>query len=213
MRNYRNFRVLAVSLASLCFAISYAIFTTLDVTNHANTAISTGTGTAWSNPTNVYASDDNYATVDGKNPTQKLWCTNFGFSIPTDATIVGIQVLNEGHSPSPHPSVGEGNYYDYRLIKGGSETGDLKGAGDLHGGSDATTTVPAATNDLWSVSLSPSDVNSSNFGAYYMLSWYSAVSDTEAVDQFNIKVYYNPAPNSNVVLCQERSAKVLQARP
>jgi type II secretory pathway pseudopilin PulG len=53
---------------------------------------STGT-VAWSNPQNAAASDDSYATStsSGSQLTYYLKATNFGFSLPSDSTISGIE--------------------------------------------------------------------------------------------------------------------------
>ena len=51
-----------------------------------------GIGTVdWLNPTRITANDNNYATVAVNGSTSRyLRATNFGFAIPSTATIIGI---------------------------------------------------------------------------------------------------------------------------
>lgn len=59
----------------------------------------TASGTNWSSPSNVGASDDQYA---GYNTTAQddLKCTNFGHSLPTGVTITEVEAIIEGHGTS-----------------------------------------------------------------------------------------------------------------
>ena len=56
-------------------------------------------GASWFPPGNAMASDNTYATTaPGGSPTHYLKATNFGFSIPSPAQILGIQVFVERKS-------------------------------------------------------------------------------------------------------------------
>jgi len=83
--------------------------------NPSGTATETGGGTVdWTNPGNITSSDDNRATaVLGKGDTSYyLKGTDFGFSIPSDATIQGIKVEIE-------KSIAEAtNQYTYDYSRG-----------------------------------------------------------------------------------------------
>jgi hypothetical protein len=60
-----------------------------------STAVSSGFGTAWLNPTNILATDGATSTVtinSGNQTTQHLQATNFGFNIPLSSTVVGVAV-------------------------------------------------------------------------------------------------------------------------
>src|SRR5690606_22940855 len=57
-----------------------------------------GTGTAWASPGNVNTNNNAYATASlatgfslGSATSQALEITGFGFSVPTNATILGIE--------------------------------------------------------------------------------------------------------------------------
>lgn len=66
----------------------------------ATAATSPGTGAnnnrggtnAWSNPTNILSSNNSHATCASSGTTQHLEATNFGFAVPSTATILGITV-------------------------------------------------------------------------------------------------------------------------
>ena len=61
----------------------------------------------WSDPTNAAASDDSYATNSRSGTsvqTHRLKATNFGFSIPTGATIEGIEVSVERKADRNSPT-------------------------------------------------------------------------------------------------------------
>ena len=99
--------------------------------NFAGTGASgTGIGTlAWSGTTNIFSNDGNSATAtvsSGGNTivtTQYLQATNFGFSIPANAFITGIQVSINRFSSQ---NTGSNNVQDniVSLIKAGVVTGN-----------------------------------------------------------------------------------------
>jgi len=82
--------------------------------------------TAWVNPGNVASSNNTYAIANPSYdedyvPTHYLKCTNFGFAIPSGATIDGIQVVVERRD----------DFFGTRdkvvsLVKGGAVSGDNK---------------------------------------------------------------------------------------
>ena len=58
----------------------------------------TGTGdnyNQWTNPTNAYSSDDNYATAAIAGASKCQDYTNFNFDIPAGATIDGVEISLE----------------------------------------------------------------------------------------------------------------------
>ena len=162
-----------------------------------NTAPTSGTNDtsygsiAWSNPTNIYASENTRAsvTLSGTTATNYLSASSFGFSIPTDATIIGItasieRVRNGGTTGAARDNV-------VRLVKGGTVIGDNKAAT----GTNWPTTEAAATYgssiDLWGTTWTPSDINASNFGLVVAAAGAAAGADRVAnVDQILINVAY-----------------------
>lgn len=142
--------------------------------------------TAWSDPGDVVESDNNYASADLDSGDQSHWLkmTNFGFSIPTSATIVGITMQVEGYYS------GEFTWtLDYiRIIKGGSIGGTNRTA-ILPSGSDGTDTA-GGTSDMWGESWTPSDINASNFGVAISTIFSGDGSRIIYIDQVLLKVTY-----------------------
>ena len=132
-------------------------------------ATATGVGTlAWSNPGRINTDDNSNSTAsrgsDGTTTTNYLQATNFGFAIPTDATITGIVV-----SVNRYGSANSGSDYVrdnvVSLIKSGLVTSTNRALTTTNW--VVTTTNVAsygATNDLWGSSWNPADINATNFG-------------------------------------------------
>jgi len=136
----------------------------------------------WSNPSNAASSDDSYATAAVVfNQTHYLWCDDFGFSIPSGATIQGIEVKVEASYSGGFSC----SLNHVRLIKGGTITGDDNG-GQAVTGTDTVYTFGGAA-DLWGASWAYSDINASNFGAAVTA---TGAFSTARVDHIQIKVTY-----------------------
>lgn len=183
-----SFLLLAVSY---CFAsVALAVTVTASPTSCSETTITDGQ--SWSNPARATASDNSYATatVDDNQYTNYLNCTNFGFAIPSNATVNGITVSVERNASS----TGSGSItddYRVRLVKGGviGTTDDSTGTSyttsdvvEAHGGSAS----------LWGTTWTPADINASNFGAAYAAekSNTSSGARTVSVDQIQITIDY-----------------------
>jgi len=174
--------------------------TTSSSLRSTGTAVSeSGVYEAWSNPRNATASDNSRASVylystypgysDVSNP---LVASNFGFTIPTYATITRIKVEVENLSNTQ----GEVSS-NIQLRKGGVVDGDITNGSDWPI-TEAYETLEGANNDLWGTTWTPSEINASDFGvgisAYNIL----PMSTTTAyVDHIRITVYYSiPGTNS-----------------
>jgi hypothetical protein len=164
-------------------------------TLNPSSAISSGGGTvAWTSPTNVYASDNSRASVSlGKGViSQYLQATGFGFTIPTTATINGIQVDIERYANNTLITDNS-----VRIIKGGTSSGDDK--------ADTATGWPAAdayatyggSTDLWGLTWAASDINNSTFGVALDIKNNKTGKDAAYigyVDHIKITVYYTIPP-------------------
>jgi hypothetical protein len=157
-----------------------------------------GPGTvAWSHPEYIQnTSDANYATAGlGTHATSEyLKGTNYGFSIPSNATIVGIQVTIRRKSSSN----GGGNSINdvtVSLVKDGLRTVANKASATDWGTSFGTATYGSAS-DLWEAEWAPDDINANDFGvalSVYNQSGYG--SRTATVDYMQITVTYTlPLP-------------------
>jgi hypothetical protein len=121
----------------------------------------------WINPGNAATSDNAYATtINALNPgqgTHWLQATNFGFSIPSGATILGIQA--EAEISADQGPIGHAGYLvdrTVKLIKGGVVVG-TDHRGDDWPTSDAYR-VYGGAGDLWGATWTPADINAANFG-------------------------------------------------
>lgn len=149
-------------------------------------------GSTVDNPANAYADDGSYvsqgtgASGFGDGLAGAVRYTGFGFSIPTGATILGVVAKWEKYSADPS------NTYDasVKLVKAGSAAGDSK---------SQFVTWPASPTileyggqfDLWGNTLTPADVNASNFGLY--INWvFTNLGTTPVVfyDYVKLTVYY-----------------------
>lgn len=147
-------------------------------------ANSTGIGTvAWQNPGNATASDNVYATAALNNQTTNyLLCTSFGFSLPTDAVVLGIRVLVEGKV-----SDASGGTVNARIVRGGViQTGVTRQA-SLTSTSDTTISLGGVA-DLWGLPWTAADINASNFGvAVY---FFTASNLTVSIDAVQIEITF-----------------------
>ncbi len=143
---------------------------------------------AWSNPGNITANDGSSASyTSGTAVSNYLKGTNFGFSIPSGATIDGIEVTIER-------GVIAGNATDahVRIVKGGSISAtNLTTGATWNSGSMVVDTLGGPT-ELWGESWTSTDINASDFGFAVALS--TAGASPAQVDYIAIKVYYTAAP-------------------
>ena len=152
----------------------------------------------WSNVNNIFTSDNTYATCPSSYPGNYMdyfQAYNFGFSIPTGATIDGIEVKIEAKSTN----AGEG-FYEVFLWKGlyndytyGGSFGGIY-ANILLTTSDVIYTVGGPTNKWvsggsnWSgQSITAEDINFSQFG---VVIGGDPHTGTISIDNITMKVYY-----------------------
>jgi hypothetical protein len=154
------------------------------------TGTSTGTGNAWTNLTNGGSSNNAYITQTVPQASancQSLEATNFGFAIPSGATINGIQVNIE----RKRGASGNCRDLDVQLIKGGTSQGDDKADTVTNWPTTDGTKSYGGASDMWGLSLSDSDVNASNFGVRLKCVNNDASRDcTASVDHIQIVIDY-----------------------
>lgn len=146
---------------------------------------------AWSNPSNAGASDNSYATAVLTTGTigNYLKATNFGFSIPSGATIDGIVVeIEKKGSVNSGPARIVDNVV--KLVIGGTITGNNKASASAWPTSDTVASYGTST-DLWGTTPTDSDINASTFGVVLAPRNASIkMSITASVDHMKITVYY-----------------------
>lgn len=138
---------------------------------------------------NWSSSDDSWSLVIGGGWSKYAKMTNYGFSIPTGATIDGIEVEVERHSLAD--SGGDfGVDLSVRLVKGGTFTGDDKADTTTHWPTtDAYKTYGGAT-DLWGETWTAADINSTGFGFGFSGVNNSPTFNRLFGDHARITVYY-----------------------
>lgn len=166
----------------------------------------------WNNPSNITTDDSSYATANivangGNQDTEYLKATNFGFSIPTGATINGI--LFEAEAKQTTVS----GILDAHIVKGGSI-----GTTDLNSGflnqvntTESFHSIPStgASTQLWGETWTSSDINASNFGVVIWES-FGNVTSTLSVNYIRATVYYTTASGVHASVTNTSGAMVIK---
>lgn len=167
--------------------------------NTANTAPNSafnntaGGSVAWTNPTNILTSNNSNATVTmGQGiSSQFLVGNNFGFSIPTNATVDGVIVRIESSYATATPLT-KTSY----LWNGNSTTVDNKigtAKSPAPAASESIISYGSST-DVWGATLNPTIVNSANFGFAQTYSGAIGSGSTMNVDNITIQIFYTVPP-------------------
>lgn len=143
--------------------------------------------TGWGSPNNIKVVDGSAATasVDGSD-TGPIEALNFGFAIPTNAEILGIQVeWRKRRDVGGGCTMSDSGVY---LLKASSTVGSDKSTG-CWGTSYGYSTYGGPT-DLWGTTWTPAQINSSSFGA--SLSAHDTGGNLYSlyIDHVRILVYY-----------------------
>lgn len=122
--------------------------------------VATAGTVAWTNPQNAKVSDDTYVSADltgtASLTSHYLSLSNFGFSVPTGATINGISVEIDKKGQAVDALV--------KIIKKDGSLGTVnKGKEGTWPASETTFTYGGAS-DLWSETWTPEDINDPDFG-------------------------------------------------
>lgn len=153
----------------------------------------TGVGTiAWTNPGNIVSDNNVYATAvlpTTGSISNYLRGTNYGFAIPSNATILGITVTIGKYS-SNFIGFTAVNDNAVNLVKAGAVTGTNKAQGTWPTSETATAYGGAA--DLWGTTWTPADINASTFGVVISAQNNSilGISYTAYVDYIQVTVTY-----------------------
>lgn len=150
--------------------------------------------TAWVSPGNITTSNDVWATaVLATDTAVSNWlvATNFGFSVPSDAFINGVVVEWEQSSTANH-------ILDYKvqLVKAGVPLGNSLAKAVVWKTTDKYS-LYGDGDTLWGLSLTPADVNATNFGAAISATADPAETDTAQVDHCRITIIYSESSPFN----------------
>lgn len=144
------------------------------------------TGTNWTNPTNVYASDDSRAVY--ANTTQNdLKITGFNMEVPDDAIILGVEVSVEGNGTD---ATAANRSIEIGMTKDGSTlAGSRLASQNLNQTTDTTLTFGTAAN-LFSTTLTADEVQASTWGI--LLRAGNTNAGARNIDQVKVRVTYTP---------------------
>jgi hypothetical protein len=142
-------------------------------------------GDTWNDVTNMAADDNALATCDvsSSGNSDIVTLTNFGFSIPVGATVNGITVEIERKASSG----AQCRDTVVRLMKSGA-TGSNKAVASNWPTSLTVATYGGAA-DLWTLTLTPAEVNDSAFGLDFRVAD-NLLNNIASVDFIRIKVHY-----------------------
>jgi hypothetical protein len=152
---------------------------------------------AWANPGNITADDANYANGDAAAKNEQMEYikgSNFGLSVPTGATIDGIEIRGQFYDNN----IGAFAFINYaQVYHPTSGFGD-----DQEAGTQAVTTSPAnydygGATELHGLSWSASDVNNSGFAVLFSLNAGSGNGNPRC-DAIWVKVYYTEAADESM---------------
>jgi len=158
--------------------------------------------TAWSSPTNAGALDQNFASATFQNEgdtSHYLKATNFGFAVPSTATVTGIVV-----DVARYESVGTATVADLavRIVKGGTiQSADRSNLSAPWPYQGVAYQSYGSANDLWGITDTGvtlvNDINASNFGfairANSAFGGHSHPGTVANIDHIRITVYYTDA--------------------
>jgi len=175
---------------------------------HPGTAASvdTSTGPAWTNITNLQSGGEARNEVDGGVKSDTCKCSNFGFSLPANAVIDGIEMTMETES--------SGGYLEdatIQLSKSSGYVGDNKAQdyGDdwvpaPYGGQEE---VYGGSTDLWGTTWTKAEVENSGFGVRVIVNNISSIiMHTALLDDLEIRIYYHIAATAPTVTTQAVSS-------
>lgn len=178
--------------------------------SNPGTAASVSFGSeVWANPNNAKTEDATFASssmtcepgVD--DSTDQLLLTNFGFAVPSTATVVGVQVRikRRGITAFANTHVVDESIH---LVKTGSSAGDNKASTSNWTNGTAEDAFYGGADDTWSVSLTPADVNAVNFGVSIFATGTTTnvnggnpVTISANVDVVQVTVYYQSGGGVN----------------
>ena len=153
-------------------------------TKSAGAGATAGATQVWGTPGEIVTSDNVYAECNGDSTelSQTLTASAFGFTLPANALVVGIQVDIErkrGGNPITDNSI--------RLVKAGTPVGDNATRDEIWLFTEGTITFGGAT-DLWGTTWTYGDINNAGFGVALVVNMVDL--GYPSVDHIQITVTY-----------------------
>lgn len=150
-------------------------------------------GTDWSNETNIGADDDTAATTGQIGTfanTAYLYASNFDFSLPSGATIDGIECEIKARHDRGTGSAWIDNLY---LRWNSTNQGNDQGTNDDEIGNLAegyNTNAYGGSADTWGASVTKADVERSDFGVAVSFQNGGGLTRAMLVDYIRLKIHY-----------------------
>jgi hypothetical protein len=172
----RGNKIAMLLFCYVCFNASYlqaqCIATSAHSASTANTVSYAGSTYSFDNPLNARTNDGYWATASsvlqlfGDRQTEYLQVKDFGFNIPTAASICGIEVnvVRSATNVDLVLHTSSVKDYDVRIMKNGAPVGTNGAYTTTEWPSSDGTTTYGGNGTLWGTTWSPADVNSSEFG-------------------------------------------------
>jgi hypothetical protein len=153
---------------------------------------------SFNNPLNALASDNSRSTAASilsllSGQTEYLQVTDFGFSIPTAATICGIEVHIEKNATNLLLNFTSVKDNSVQIIQNGTRTGtNLAQTNVVWSEDNDANYTYGYTNELWGTSWTPSDINRSDFGVAISAQIVGIIGLLPAarIDHISMTVYY-----------------------
>jgi len=124
-----------------------------------------------------------------------LKATNFGFNLPACYIINGIEATVEWNCNQ----VDKATDAEVLLVMAGTPSGANQATGAFLPTADAVSIYGSSTN-TWGLTLSPADVNNTNFGVAFSIEKLGGgPSLTASIDHITITVYHTAPPNMSYV--------------
>lgn len=146
---------------------------------------------AWQNMGNVTANDGTVANTSSNigsgSSSNYLVATNFGLSVDTSHTIVGVVMRYERRRTTAVVNMSDNAI---RIVKGGVIGSTDRSNGDSYE-SGFTVKEYGSGTDLWGETLTPSDVNATNFGFAISAQVAGGGSNNPQVDYVEVTVYHD----------------------
>lgn len=166
------------------------------VSSTTGTSIGAGTN-QWTNPNNIFTSNNTYAvsgSISNVATTGYIYALANGFSIPSGATVNGLEIAIEGKNAV----AGTGfrvrpNLSDIFLRYSGADQSPNTPSGvsqDTWSNTADLTKIFGSATASWSASLTPAIVNDASFGVRVRFQNLNATTQTFSVDRISITVYY-----------------------
>jgi len=148
----------------------------------------------WTSPTNVYASDSQYATTSIAKSASSANedVTGYGLALPATAVIKGISVSIVRKASS------SGNLRDLTvsLLKAGSPVGNNEAVTGTTYGTSNGTAAYGSTSDLWGTTWTASDIDNAGFGVRFAVhNNSSTTSYTASLDYISVTIQYTNDTN------------------